>query len=459
MPASPSRSGGLRASEIMAAMKGEDWTMTPDAVAPTVVPKPEPEQKDLDAANEKSGPLPGDWAISLDPQAPGGWSAPSKVEKLPEVKQSPSSGNRNIAVSSDKAIEAVEWEEKPTGIGEALVQIDPSLMGHADDVPIVEDEEPVNIVSTPVVDVPPPSKPIPPPLGPMPFISSTPTPPPWAGPPLPPPPLPPMPPPLPPPPIAAASAAFPVLPVRPDITDNNTNFFRETGEVASFTHDPTDAFENKRKRRTLLIVIGAGLAVAVTVTIIMLTGGKKTAPKPTAGSGSGSAMVVAVPVDAAVAIAPPPAVDAGVAAPQTCAVDVTTNPTGAEIAIDKTVLGTSPATIQLPCGVESKLTIRKAKYGSVQKSFTATAEANKLSVKIAAPVFSLKVTSVPAGATITIAGKTVGITPTTIKVAAFSQTMITVTKAGFQPDTEKIAPRQSNVTHHVVLKPATKKLR
>ncbi|MEO8551715.1 MAG: hypothetical protein ABI678_17180, partial [Kofleriaceae bacterium] len=76
-----SRSGGLRASEIMAAIQGEDWTMTPDASKPTVLPKEEPAQ-DLDtkAAEEKSGPLPGDWAISLDPAAPGGWSAPAKVE-------------------------------------------------------------------------------------------------------------------------------------------------------------------------------------------------------------------------------------------------------------------------------------------------------------------------------------------------------------------------------------------
>jgi len=255
---------------------------------------------------------------------------------------------------------------------------------------------------------------------------------------------------------------FPALPVRPDITDGNTNFFRESGEVASFTtQDPTDQFADKGKHRTLLYVIAAGLAVAVAVTVIMLTGGKHTtSPRAGQGSGSGSALVaIAVPVDAAVVAPPLPAVDAGAPAPQLCSVDVTSNPTGAEIAIDKTVLGTTPATIKLPCDVESKLTIRKAKYGSVQRSFTATAEATKLAVKIAAPVFSLKVTSLPAGATITVGGKMVGITPTTIKVPAFSPTMITLTKDGYTPDTQKIAPRQNNVTHFVTLKHVTKKLR
>jgi PEGA domain len=69
------------------------------------------------------------------------------------------------------------------------------------------------------------------------------------------------------------------------------------------------------------------------------------------------------------------------------------------------------------------------------------------------------VTSIPAGATITIGGKVVGITPTSIKVTAFASTMITLTKDGYTPDTQKIALRQNNAAHHVVLKHVTKKLR
>ena len=37
--AKPQRSGGMRASEIMAAVTGDDWTMTPDASSPTVLPR------------------------------------------------------------------------------------------------------------------------------------------------------------------------------------------------------------------------------------------------------------------------------------------------------------------------------------------------------------------------------------------------------------------------------------
>jgi hypothetical protein len=123
------------------------------------------------------------------------------------------------------------------------------------------------------------------------------------------------------------------------------------------------------------------------------------------------------------------------------------------------VLGTSPATVQLPCGVETKVYAKKAKFGTASKAFTASADNAKLAIRIAPPMLSIKVTSLPAGATITIGSKVVGITPTTVKVPAFSSTTITLTKDGFAPDIEKIAPRVNNAAHHVVLKRATRKPR
>jgi len=498
-----SRSGGLRASEIMAAMKGEDWTMTPDASSPTVLPKPEDAaatDPNVKAAEEKSGPLPGDWAISLDPGSPGGWSAPSKVEKPPELKVPAASGNRNIAVASAQAIEAVEWEEKPTGIGEALVQIDPTLMEPAKAMPI-DDEEPVNIVSTPIADVPPPTT-MPPPLG-MPAPHGIPTPPPWAPlatglplaapaptaqpPALPPPPVGPAPrlptPPPQPSPLFAqgvpnSSAVFPALPPRVDITDGNTNFFRDSGEIPQYNADPTDSIATKKRKRTMFLVIAAAaLAVLATVVVILSTGGKppKTAPVHHAATGSGSGALVAtgsgsgsgaalgsdqIATGSAHVETPAPPVDAAPPAPQVCNVDITTTPPGADISLDdKTVIGTSPATVQLPCGVETKVYAKKAKYGSTVKAFTASADNTKLALHITAPTFQIKVTSVPEGATITIGNKVVGITPTNVKVQAFASTMITLSKDGFTPDTQKIAPRMNNATHHVIMKHAIHKLK
>ena len=210
------------------------------------------------------------------------------------------SGNRNIAVASAQAIEAVEWEEKPTGIGEALVQIDPTLMEPAQPMPI-DDEEPVNIVSTPLVDVPPPTT-MPPPLGmPAPHRDSDATavgaardgpaargaradadgaaarvaaaaarPAPRL----------PTPPPQPSPLFAQAvpnsSAVFPALPPRVDITDGNTNFFRDSGEIPQYDADPTDSIATQAAQaHHVLVIAAAALAVLATVVVILSTGGKK----------------------------------------------------------------------------------------------------------------------------------------------------------------------------------------
>ncbi len=488
-PAAATRSGGLRASEIMAAIQGEDWTMTPDAAAPTVLSSsmraanaPPSGGDDLDtrAAAEKSGPAAGDWAISLDPAAPGGWSAPAKVEKLPEPKPQPASGNRNIAVASAKPLDAVEWEEKPTGIGEPLVQIDPSLMDTGAPLPAEDDpaydDEPIRIVSVPIGDVAPPRPPAPAGGVSLPLAAGAPTPPslpPTMPLPLPPPPLPGLGPPPLPPRVPEASAPHPALPAQRDI-------FRDSASVSSFTADPTASIVAPRSRRRLAIILGAAaLAAIVTVVLIVLAGGKPAAAthEPTAHAAAGSGSSTALgsgsgPVAEHIAEpnagsgsaeveVPAPALDAGLPAdrpPTVCTVKVTTNPSGAEIALDKSsVVGTSPATITLPCGVATKLYIRKARYGSTVRTVTASAEGDKLAVRIPAPTFQIKVTSSPSGATITIGHRVVGITPTSVRVAAFATTRIMVSKDGYVTDIEKIAPRQNNAAHHVTLRRATRR--
>ena len=57
-------------------------------------------------------------------------------------------------------------------------------------------------------------------------------------------------------------------------------------------------------------------------------------------------------------------------------------------------------------------------------------------------MFSVKVTSTPAGATITAGGKSMGVTPTTIKLPGFEPTSITLTKPGFAPETSRVTPKQ-----------------
>jgi hypothetical protein len=479
MPVPPtSRSGGLRASEIMAAIApSDDWTMTPDASAPTVVPadaKPEvPSEVKPDASAPVKAPPTGDWTISTDPASADGWTAPAKVDKPPEQ---PATGNRVISVASAQPLEAVEWEDKPTGIGEPLVQIDPTLMEPLKPV-AVDDEPPINIVSPPPMDIAPPPlrpTPIPPPLhatGQHPPVPPPLGPPPMAGQQL----AIPTPPPMPAPPGLFANVQYPPMgpppivggmPARPDVTDGNTGFFRETGEVPRYPqHDQSVMFPHPNKRRTLIIVMGSAIGLtALLIVLVLVLGGKGGKPTKT-GPGSAVAQHVAVTADATIELPLPGLTDAAVveappidAAPvaQTCAVDVTSVPTGADVTIESSAVGTTPVTLQLPCGVETKLTFKKGKLAAVTKAITPSADNHALQARFATPMFSVKVTSMPPGATITVRGKVLGITPTTVKLPAFASTSITLSKDGFQADTETIAPRTNNATHFVTLKKASR---
>jgi hypothetical protein len=246
-----------------------------------------------------------------------------------------------------------------------------------------------------------------------------------------------------------------------------------------FPHERTYAFEALRRKRLLVIGVFVAVAIAATLAIVLLVGGHKStgasdgsavaAPNAPNGSGNGTAAdpvgsgrpstaaVVAAPSDSAPSTAPEQApvavpVDAPVTS-TTCSVDLTTTPPGAQVAReDGTPLGTTPGTFDVPCGSEMKLVVRKQAYYTSTKAVTATEAHTAVAIPLAKAVFSLKVTSMPPGATITVSGKMMGITPTTIKLPAFQPTNITLSKDGFTPDTQKLTIKQNNMAHFVSLK-------
>lgn len=447
------RSGGMRASEIMAAIPTEDWTMTPDAPAPTVLtpvdkaPAPAEESEPTPApGSPPKGPPTGNWTISLDPET--GWSEPEKLPAAAPVpapekpKRKATAGNPSLAVSSDKPIHAVEWEEKPTGIGEAKIEIDPTLMQPHKPMPALDDEE---AESAPLAAPPPaPSwqDDAPLPLAPMPprgLPANQPPPGPFgAGPGVP----------LPPTPPATAFSAV----------------------------DAGGAALSKKRLIVIGICAAAVVALIAIVSIVVLGGDKK--PKQTAATdtGSGSA-AIAVPVappdaaaeqqivretgsatetgsgSAAAVVDTPPPVASG-----PCKVDINSVPGGADILVDKKKIATTPGTIELPCGTESTVMLKKAKFLATPRSITPSAEKpNKVTIKLGKMMFSIKVTSTPAGATITVGGRSAGVTPATVKVAGFEASMIKITKPGFAPDTSKVTAKSNGLAHHVVLKKATRR--
>jgi hypothetical protein len=263
-PAAAARSGGMRASEIMAAIPDEDWTMTPDAAQPTVLPAAKEPPVVVAATTSPKGPPTGDWTMSADPSAAGGWTEPAKVQIAPEMRV-PATGNPVFSIP-EKALIAVAWEDKPTNIG-AKIEVDPTLMEPLQPMP-AESEAAVSAPPVVMLQVMPP---VLPPSGSQPQMAAAyyaspyaiPTPAPGA---LAIPTPAPMPAPLPPPPLApqfptpmpgfapayagTLATGVPSAPYPPQqmVSDGGSGFFHDSEPVA-FAGDAFVAEPGARSRR------------------------------------------------------------------------------------------------------------------------------------------------------------------------------------------------------------------
>lgn len=438
-----------------------DWTMTPGASGPTIAPRvaearPQPMKRE---------PQPtGDWTISLDSDAPDGWSEPSKVDKIVP----PLSGPPHATVSSKTPIAAAPPPKSDPMVAEPKVQVDPTLIEPLTPLPIEELEAdhglpvaPQAMSSSRLPSAGPISRPMAAaPMFPPPGAMFTPAPGSIASPSI---------------GYGAQMAAMGLTPQRL-VTDGGTGFFRESGDIPHLTGDSTSVLEVPRRRKRILVII-ASAALAAVIGIVLLV---VLAKKPDdAGTGSnpvgsnppkvdppvGSGGAVALAVDAAVEVAPP--ADAAVEVVQApvveCSVDVTSAPAGAEILRDKTeLLGTTPAKLALPCDVEVKLTLRKARYASSTRQVVPKQRGTKVRVALAKHTFSVKVSSLPPGATVMVNGKSLGVTPTNVKLPAFEMSTLILTKDGYLPETQKITPKQNHMAVQAQLKkkpPAIKRVR
>ncbi len=510
------RSGGMRASEILAAIPSDDWTMSPDASGPTVVPAAE-KPAAIEPTKAPKGPLTGNWSISLDPEAPeAGWSEPVKLEKseapepAPAPKPKPKSvkkraepgqGNPDKAISDEKGFTAVEWEEKPTGIGEAKIEIDSTLMEPLKPMPAFDDDADPLSAPPAAGSAPRMIKYITPPagmpasrVGPNPFASESEASPyaaqpasdPTSG-------YVPAVQTLPgtPPPVNAGYGHQAMQAPRSQLFANaggDPNAQYQQADYSGGAALAPDAAAAARRKRTILIGAGALAALAGGfVLVLLLVGGKtKKAPPSTTKAGSGSAHAVvergsddvtptgsgtAEPAVGSGSVVEEPAgsgsavaaivvpVDSGVEEKPAvveggpCNVSIASVPNGAEVYQADKKIGTTPFSLEMPCGIDAKVTLRKAKFINTARSFTpADGKANKVVVKLAKTTFTLKVTSSPAGATINIGGRSVGVTPTTIRLPAYEASAIVVSKPGYAADSKTVTPKSNNISHHVVLK-------
>jgi len=270
--------------------------------------------------------------------------------------------------------------------------------------------------------------------------------------------------------MANASASYPHLTAMPAPIDGGPSFFIENQVDLRRSPDPTSLVTVGRSRRRIVVIIAtAALAVAAGIVLLVLLTDKKdstptTSPGVTGsdepvgnGSGSGSSGSATILVDAAVAAVEVP-VDAAVVAPVECFIDVTSVPPGADVVLDPdNVIGTTPAKLPLPCGAAAKVTIRKAKFAYQVRTITPTPDGAKIKVVFAKLMYSVKISSQPAGATITLNAKWMGFTPTVVKLPAFETSWLTIAKDGYTADTQKITPKQNNQSVYSTLKKLPKK--
>lgn len=451
-----------------------DWTMTPGEHGPTIAPrvlgKPAVEIADEDDAPINAipaAPPTGDWMIALDPSQPDGWSEPSKIAKPPPEEQP---GPPVSTVSSAKDLDSnSKLAPEPQGAVGPKVEIDPTLMEPLQPLQPIDDFD----------DEPGPA--MPPPM-PRPVPGSFVAPVPGT--------------------LASSSARVPSYPRdaaqlqmgQPrGVTDAGTGFFRDTNELVNYPTDSQPSIERPaeaRKRWMIVAGISAAVVLLLVIVLVIVAGGgsKKTETEGSGSSGSAATndvtsaaatidggsgqaprhtttagtnqVTVTPPVDAAVEV--PVTVDAAVAsvAKTDCVVDVSSVPQGAEIVLGKEVIGTTPTQITLPCGIESRLILRKQRFVATSRAVTPKPEGQKpVRVALGKVMFTVKVSSSPPGANIYLGSKSLGITPTAIKVPAFETSTLKITKDGYAPDTQKITPKTNNLSITSSLKKAPKRVR
>jgi hypothetical protein len=173
-----------------------------------------------------------------------------------------------------------------------------------------------------------------------------------------------------------------------------------------------------------------------------------TVPEPAAPEPAAPEPVAPEPV-APEPVAPEPAV----VEDQTCTVTIEPTPPTARALLDGKEVGVGElADLAVPCGRELKLVVEHAGYRTFEKSFTASPE---LPLRIdaslarlpAAPKRSrLRVVTDPAGAILTVDGKVVGRTPTTVTVTTAETVFLTATLKGYKGWTKRVTVKKKKQT-------------
>ena len=392
-----------------------------------------------------AAPPSGDWLIALDPRAPDGWSEPFETVPAPQpTDEAPAAQPRpRRAMSRQDAMPALEPK----------VQVDPTLIEPLAALPADEGYAPrtssTNLAMYGAGGLAATGMPSTPYGRQAPFGQASPFGPPSA-------------------PAYPLDPSYQMVPI-------TTPRAVTAGDSGSRFADPRHPLPAPARRRRVIIVVASAI-VAVVIGVVVLavltskhddrpagTNGEPRDPAPAAPSHPAPAVPVHAPAGAALPASPadpvagPAAIAAATtpvtAASATCYADVSSQPAGAEIVLGTgNVVGTTPQKLTLPCGARVALTIRKGRLVPASRAVMPTAEGAAVRVALTKPMVQVKVSSLPMGATITLNGKSLGVTPTTIRLAAFEPSTLTIAKDGYAADTQKVTPKASGVSLHATLK-------
>jgi hypothetical protein len=127
-----------------------------------------------------------------------------------------------------------------------------------------------------------------------------------------------------------------------------------------------------------------------------------------------------------------------------CQLSVSSTPAGSTVVVDGKVVGPSPIQLAGPC-LRRKVDVVHPRYKRASEWVNLVeGKPGEVEVTMTRPTHRLTVTTVPAGATISIGGRRAGTSPTVIQLMGFSRLSITAEKTGYKPVTSKVYSKRPN---------------
>jgi hypothetical protein len=198
-----------------------------------------------------------------------------------------------------------------------------------------------------------------------------------------------------------------------------------------------------------MVIGGASAAASLALVAVLVSRSSASHDTPAPPPPRSSAPIVATPPTKPVEVAPTPKPPPQEQAPVEpnypsvigdgpCKLEVTSTPAGSMVALDDRVVGPSPITVAGSCD-RHKIDITHPRYKAEQRFVTTAADKpNTLDVTLVRPTHQLWVFTNPPGATVYLAGRSAGTSPTILQVSGFSGIDVKVELSGYAAVTKRI---------------------